>query len=104
MGQSIPELVPEAKALCPQCGRIFQAYCRADDPKRAPLVWTSLFKLRSTCGRPECEEAEWRRVNKKHVAEGLRRYEEACEATRQAEQEKATKAKKIARGLEPLGL
>lgn len=101
MGQKPSELVPDAKALCPQCGRIFPAYCRADDPKRAPLVWTSLFKLRSTCGRTECEEKEWRRVNAKHVAEGLRRYDEACAEIQQAEAAKA--AKKVARGLEPLG-
>jgi len=81
-------LVLGPKAWCPICNQIYTTYGKVGEEVALGL-FTSMDKLRSTCGSPACLEAETRRVLAPKINQALKRYEEARATARQKEEDAA---------------
>ena len=94
-------LVKDAKAQCPVCQRIYTTYRKKDDPQEKPCIQPFADRgVRSTCGAPECEDAEVERVLRPKVNAAYARLDAARERETQAL--KAAEERKLKQGLKRL--
>lgn len=73
-----------AKAWCPVCGKVYLTYGRIGQDQPLGLEM-SMEKIRSTCGAPECREAEIDRIMRPKVQAAMGRYEDARGRLKQEE-------------------